>query len=791
MALLLYAPVAALVLWLAHRFVRPLSRWAALILFLLPFVLGGHALIANRVWAPIDLSYQWVPLNWMHQEQGVSEASTGIHSDVYSQFIPWRKAVQWSLARGEWGLWNRFLYAGDVLLASEQPAVFSPITLLACLLPAAMSFTFTGAITLLIAAVTAFLFARELGCREGAALAAAAGWAFCNSFVLFLLVALAATWSWAALVFLGVRRVARRPDARSASLLGVSFAMMLVSAHSESALLIVVLAMFYGIFELTAHRATAIRAALLAMTAGAAALLVNAIHLLPFLEAVPWTMEYSHRDTIFRFVPRGVPSVQALARMASTFFPWLHGRNWTLSKVAPPSYVTGAVGSIVLGLAIYALWRIRSRDTWFFGGIFAFALIAGAEVKVLARLLAHVPLLDIALFDRFSIGVAFALSILAAMAVEEVCRRGGDRAAAWTLAVCLLVIAAGNAWMRRSALVSQEDMHFGAHVMFAEIAMLALAALLFTQRRALIPGVLALIIAQRALSVGDVQRSFPPHQAYPPIPILEPLETMNIRSPFRIVGHGRAFVPGTSTMYELADVRGYSAMTLLRYRETYSMWCIEQPVWSNRVDDLTRPFLSFLNVRFAITWDREPPPPGWREVSRQKGSMLIENLHVLERAFVPRNVHVGDAAGSNLMQMALATDFADRAWIEERGPAYDRQNGPGTTVVRDARLGFLIDADMERDGWVVTSLAAWPGWRAYVDGKQVKTRIANHAFTAVYVPAGRHRIRMKYWPQSFVAGRAITAGTLLAVIAFWVLLHRRQALLQRRDPALAPLPLGE
>jgi uncharacterized membrane protein YfhO len=40
---------------------------------------------------------------------------------------------------------------------------------------------------------------------------------------------------------------------------------------------------------------------------------------------------------------------------------------------------------------------------------------------------------------------------------------------------------------------------------------------------------------------------------------------------------------------------------------------------------------------------------------------------------------------------------------------------------------------------------------------------ANHAFLGIYVPQGRHRVRLVYLPQSFVIGRAITFATLLAI----------------------------
>jgi membrane protein implicated in regulation of membrane protease activity len=42
LALLVYSATAVLLLWLVHRFVQPLSRFAALFLFLVPFALAGE-----------------------------------------------------------------------------------------------------------------------------------------------------------------------------------------------------------------------------------------------------------------------------------------------------------------------------------------------------------------------------------------------------------------------------------------------------------------------------------------------------------------------------------------------------------------------------------------------------------------------------------------------------------------------------------------------------------------------------------------------------------------------------
>jgi len=174
MALALYAAVAIALLLLSHRFILPLSRVAATVLFLLPFVFTGHALVTSRVYGPVDLPYGSVPLNWMAEQYGLGAPHNGRLSDLYGQMIPWRKAVQWSLAHGEWPLWNPFMLSGDILAPAGQPAPYSPLLLMALLLPVPIGLTFSAAITHFMAALGAFLFARELGCRESSALIAAA-----------------------------------------------------------------------------------------------------------------------------------------------------------------------------------------------------------------------------------------------------------------------------------------------------------------------------------------------------------------------------------------------------------------------------------------------------------------------------------------------------------------------------------------------------------------------------------------------------------------------------------------
>src|SRR5207248_4808793 len=135
-------PTAALLLWITHRALTPLSWLAVVGLLLLPLCITGRALLTGSVFGPVDLPYFTEPLRDMRVPLGVDKPHNGMLSDLYAQMIPWRKAVQFAISHGRWPLWNPFILSGTQLAAAAQPAAYSPFTLIACLLPVAHSITF-------------------------------------------------------------------------------------------------------------------------------------------------------------------------------------------------------------------------------------------------------------------------------------------------------------------------------------------------------------------------------------------------------------------------------------------------------------------------------------------------------------------------------------------------------------------------------------------------------------------------------------------------------------------------
>jgi hypothetical protein len=89
-------------------------------------------------------------------------------------------------------------------------------------------------------------------------------------------------------------------------------------------------------------------------------------------------------------------------------------------------------------------------------------------------------------------------------------------------------------------------------------------------------------------------------------------------------------------------------------------------------------------------------------------------------------------------------------------------SGTIAVTVEDQRDGrFAADVQAPVAGYVFLSEPFYPERKAYVDGEPVTAVRANLAFTAVPVPAGAHRLEMRYVPDSFRIGLAISVLTVV------------------------------
>lgn len=87
----------------------------------------------------------------------------------------------------------------------------------------------------------------------------------------------------------------------------------------------------------------------------------------------------------------------------------------------------------------------------------------------------------------------------------------------------------------------------------------------------------------------------------------------------------------------------------------------------------------------------------------------------------------------------------------------------------DAPSGLLaVEVDAPSAGILVLSEPWYSERRGFIDGEEVPVLKANVAFSAFEVPAGHHRVEMRYVPTSFYQGAAVTGFTVLGSVSLLI-----------------------
>lgn len=722
-------------MWLARRFVGRFPWRVGVLLALLPLVFTGRAFLNGDLYGPADLYFADVPWKAVAAESGVTRIANPILSDLAFANLPWRAAVREAFVNGRLPLWNRFVLCGTPLLGTGQAAVFHPSTWLGIFLPLALSWTFSCAFTIFLALLAAYLFFRELCRSQVAALVGAVGWGF-STFVLFFD-------GWAVgpsiatfpLLLLGLRRLARNGERGFA----VTIAALLLAAlggHPETLLHSVAAAGVYFLWELFGgdRARPAGRAIGGALRAGVVAAALAAPALLPLLENVPHSAEYETRRASLAQGRSGqsVSALEAARRLRPAVLPFAHGiygkspvQEWRQDGSGMPLAYAGAA---LFPLALLGLSARCERARWIFLGFVVFGLAYGASAPLLLDATAHLPGFALALNYRLVFLAPLGLAGLAALGADGIAtgvptRRLATASLLIGVALTAAFLAGGRVFQARQ--LPAEFLRGSIAVEVAPLIVTAFVAGIGRRPGARVPAatlaILAILIAQRFLEMSGTYPTLPARALGPPLPVLAALPRTS--EPFRVVALDGVFRPNGAALYGLEDVRGYESLVLARFARRYPLWSTPQFASHNRVDDLTRPFLRFLNARYAIGSPDAAVPPGWKEISRGTDGTLFENPRALPRAFVA--------------------------------------DGTGDMTVREIGTDLLIDAELPQRALVATSVPDWPGWKARSDKVEISLARVNGAFVGFWLPPGRHAVRLRYLPRSFLLGATVAGATLL------------------------------
>ncbi len=153
--------------------------------------------------------------------------------------------------------------------------------------------------------------------------------------------------------------------------------------------------------------------------------------------------------------------------------------------------------------------------------------------------------------------------------------------------------------------------------------------------------------------------------------------------------------------------------------------------------------------------------------NEQTRSLSVERHNTyFPRAFFMYRMHVvhGD---QELVSYVKSPEFDHRTTaVLEKEPSFTLAPTPGEPQWSARITGYEnnkieLDLSTDRDGLLVLSEIFYPGWTAYIDGKETEVYCTDYNLRGVFVPQGNHKGIVRFEPASYARGLWISLSTLL------------------------------
>ncbi len=758
------------------------DRAAIVVLALLPFLLFAPALLPGRALTPVDQLFLVAP--WSAMAPAPPHANPAL-ADVSQVFHPWTLYTSREIRAGRLPLWNPYAYAGVPFLSNPQTALFFPLTWLSWALPSTLALTLPQILKVAVAGPAMYWFLRTLAVSPLAAFVGGAGFMLSTTLIAWLPWTYSTTIVFLPILFGLVERLAQRVDRRRVALLGLALGADVLAGYPPSA--------FHGLLAAAAWAVIRApwRARPLAYFAGlgGAGLLaagLTAVQMLPALD-------YMRESAVYFYRSQWTPPLAAGARSALTaLMPYFFGvgtQTWSGWQFGIMSTYVGVVPLLGLPLALLA-WRRSPTVPLAVMAAGVAAIHYGAPV---ADALADAPGMALVNKLRLMPLLVFPVCALGALGLDAA---AGGRAPtrstvavrAWFVALVVIALAA-VARVIGGPVVSELRPSLVIQFLAFLLALTAGALLLL---RWLADGGARWGVALAAVQVASVApvaaTYLPVHDArwlYPTPPAVAWLQQ-------HAAGARTVMADQVGFLYGIRQASGYDGLTprrieqvagpigsgnarLAGFAENVAALHGSEPLAPLSV--LFSPVRDLVGIRWIVLGRHaEPPGPGLRLAYDGADARIFENPAALPRAFVAGRARCVEDRAALALLRSRAVDLSKEVLLADCAAPLTAGPPPQRTqagIEVDDAERVVVAASTDAPAWLVLTDTWFPGWTARLDGATVPIARANHAFRAVALPAGSHRVEFTFRPRGLGLGAAITLLSVGAVLT--LLLWRPRA----------------
>jgi hypothetical protein len=247
-------------------------------------------------------------------------------------------------------------------------------------------------------------------------------------------------------------------------------------------------------------------------------------------------------------------------------------------------------------------------------------------------------------------------------------------------------------------------------------------------------------------------------------------------------------LPPMNLLFQLHDIWGIDVIRVKRVDDLYKVFTNTPSISATHLIDLygVKYITSVTpleeNDKFELIYARLEGLEGKREdLLKENTIKLYKNRTPLPRTWLVRNYKVADS--NAILSMMIQKEFrpGQEVLLEEEPKWGGNISLPKTNdeakplsrllqtvdILSENNNRLILQAKAIENSLLVLSDTYFPGWKAFVDGKETKIYRADYAFRAIPLKAGTHRVEFIYDPISFKLG---VGGTLMGIIGCVVII---------------------
>ncbi len=698
------------------------------------------------------------------------------------QFVPWRGYAFDQLRAGYLPLWNPFNGAGAPLFANYQSSLLYPFTWIGYLLPLAQTMSLVAVLHLFIGGWGMWRFSGRLGIsslgRGVSALAFGLSAYLVARLGTYPVIQAAAWLPW---LLWAAHRLLESGRPRSAGMLAIFAALLLLAGHAQTAWYSLLLGGFFALWWTLTHRP--FRWLRLIAVAGCLALGAGIAGLQLVATAELLTQSQRAGGVDFDFA---MNFSYAPASALNLFAPNVFGTPADATYILPRAYFEDAVyigvipliAALAAAISRIARWRDPDRPTayattffWLIVVVIGFVFALGVNTSIFPFLYHNVPTFN--LFQapvRWHLWTVVGLSMLAGIGVTVWERT--HRWRRWTIRMVIACTAAAALGFFAQVLRGADNV---------TIALLANAV--FTA------GLLA--------GVTGVLMLMLPQEGTPGYGFWSMLLLVIVAADLVLASWGlNPTVPPTfydTISSDTGQARRYwtaAAEENVKFGRYFHF--SDYPMAVDQWHELRQSDLPNLNLidglpllnnfdpllvgHFADYHDLIEAYPDSAAALLQAagvGAVYTPDLQLLDqpaaRAWLLTSIcwHVDQAS--------LEAALVDPAW-QPLGQAHMLGVGgcdaphsvvDNVTVTIDMGNSVTLTVDAPQDSWLILADTDYPGWTATVDGVETPIYRANLNFRALQVDSGLHEVHFDYQPQWLLPGALVSAISLLLALLLY------------------------